>query len=161
MLTIILGLVFKSPSKIAQDCPDLLLPRLQPPCSQHVLQPRIHARVGPVPGGAPGVVITAVQLRHAGPLQLRQQHHGAHHEPVRCSVVTSFNAGINYHLGIDCFAINALLQISPVNNNISKTGGGSFGSSGGTPPPPTPTHGMSGQTAGDLTTKPQSQNRIK
>ena len=40
------------------------------------------------------------------------------------------------------------LQISPVNNNISKTGGGSFPSSGGTPPP-TPTHGMSsGQTAG-------------
>jgi len=39
-------------------------------------------------------------------------------------------------------------QISPVNNNISKTGGGSFPSSGGTPPP-TPTHGMSsGQTAG-------------
>ena len=94
MLTIILGLVFKSSSKIAQDCPDLLLPRLQPPCSQHVLQPRIHARVGPVPGGAPGVVITVVQLGHAGTLQLRQQHHGAHHEPVRCSVVFTVIPGI-------------------------------------------------------------------
>ena len=47
----------------------------------------------------------------------------------------------------------SFLQISPVNNNISKAGGGSFGSSGGTPPPPpAPTHGMGGQTAGDLQT---------
>ena len=97
-----------------------------------------------------GRLRAVVQLCNAGFIQLREQHHGPHNEPVRSSVITSFDAGsasVAFSPGIQSLLICSL-QISPVNNNISKTGGGSFPSSGGTPPP-TPTHGMSsGQTAG-------------
>ena len=100
-----------------------------------------------------GRLRAVVQLGNAGFIQLREQHHGPHNEPVRSSVITSFHAGsasvaFSPNNPILANMLRRSLQISPVNNNISKTGGGSFPSSGGTPPP-TPTHGMSsGQTAG-------------
>ena len=40
-----------------------------------------------------GRLRAVVQLGNAGFIQLREQHHGPHNEPVRSSVITSFDAG--------------------------------------------------------------------
>ena len=81
------GLVFQPARPIAQDSADLLLTRLQPAGVEHVLQPGLHAGQRGVAGGAEPGVLPALQLGHAGALQLCQQHHGTHHESVRCSIL--------------------------------------------------------------------------
>ena len=87
------GLVFQPARPTAQDSPDLLLTRLQPAGVEHVLQPGLHAGQRGVAGGAEPGVVPALQLGHAGALQLRQQHHGPHNEPVRSPVLATVLSG--------------------------------------------------------------------
>ena len=68
------------------------LTRLQPTLPIDAVQSRLHAAVyHGEPGHEPHH--PPLQQCYAGPVELREQHHGTHNEPVRCTVFSVDNTG--------------------------------------------------------------------